>query len=236
MRLATENFVDSAIDAIPPPTSTTLPNFDDAIAALSPNSHWKLDEKTGLFLDSGPSNRPATYVSGTRNQRSFRPHSKAVWDAGDAAIATIGNFYKFLGRQPFTALGVHYLQSEGAANSTMLDNRNAAVNAGWCLGYQGTLGWIARLPGGSITVAGGYMSDWNLVIGSYTGTNLNIYINGNFASVADVADQADSATPLQINGWPGGGTFGARGKYDTIAIWDGVALTQAQMDSIWDTL
>jgi hypothetical protein len=233
MRLATETYVDSVVGGV-----SGSPTAEDIIESLIPSSLWKLDEKTGLFLDSGAAHIDATYANGTRFQRGHRAGSKAVWYQGNSPLATFGNNYDFLNHTHFTVLAIHYLSGADTSNPAVVDKRNGGATAGWVLGYSSSnLPWIARSGGGSVSAdAAVPYNEWNLIAGVYDGTNLAVYANGVYKSAADAYNLVSSGGGGQINGFSGGGSFGAKGRFDTVAIWDGTALTEAQLDSIWATI
>lgn len=218
------------------------------ILALSPSSYWKLHETASPFADEQGAVSGTEFGTLTKNQASIitsDPTGKSVLFPHDGSAITLTNTYDFVGTTSFTVLAFLRPVAFDATNANWIwGNRDAALR-GWTLyAASPAVTWTMERGdnAGFDTVTYGGMSEatyengvTKMVAMRYNGTNLTLNIDG-----VDVATGASSkslvapTTDTVLNfGRYGGGGSSYDGYASNLAIWNGTALTEANLASIY---
>lgn len=214
-------------------------NPDEAILALDPNSYWRFDQLTGNYPDLGSGGITATHVAAaTRAVPGYRSFRAADVNA-DTALATAGDNYDFAGVLPYTIAFLHRPTLVTVAGRRLVTKGPNNEATGWSGFYEPVTGKLGTNRSGSSALFSdnaAKINEWTLGAYGYDGDELFVYLNGIFKKAANATSVGASTEALRISGITGDtADRGARGAWALAAIW-ARALSQDELDSIWEAM
>lgn len=217
--------------------------YNRQVMAFTPSSYWLMGEASGNLADSAGS------ITGTANGSPNYGVAGPISDGGTAIefdgstdYFTFGDVYDFNGTTAFSVGAWVHKDALSVTTSERLFSKEITDGSGaqgWLLAIVVTTGLVTfqRRLNGAIasadSVAAIPINQWNLLIGTYDGTNLRLYVNGVLnATTASSASLVNHANPLTI-GDSSVGFAKFTGKMARPFVLSGRALSQSEITALY---
>jgi signal peptidase I len=220
---------------------TSRDGYYSAVKALGPQSYWRLGELSGTTAADAQGLLNGTYAASVTNGVAA-----PLSHDNDTAISCV------TGTTCFSTADNNAFHNTGAQSialwfkpSTASQSSNARVlakydgtNITYFIAYNGTNGQMrylvdvnSRITAQSTTLLTN-TNTWSFIVGTWDGSTARIYINGTQEGTATGTGPVKQNTSGFVGLGTAGGTAGARGSLDDVAIWDR-ALTPAEITNLY---
>lgn len=219
--------------------------FRKAVLALNPSSFWEMEEETGTSIkDHKRAVTGTTSGSPTLAQKSRLESDEgySVYFDGTNDEVSFGDNYDLPGTGSYTLMFTwEQAVYPSASNWPIIGKFDAGVTNGWnvVIDSSGRLVTSRRAASASDTVTPSYGHGSGKHIGfvTYDGATISVYVDGVVPTNGTVASSKvlpGNAGNLYVGRNVGGSLF-ANGWMQAIAIWDGTALSAANILSLSNT-
>jgi Concanavalin A-like lectin/glucanases superfamily len=219
--------------------------YDDAVAASSPLSYWRLDETSGTSAADQVGSRPGTYTGGYTLGQSPALRSTGTSTTFNGSTGYVNVPYAAALNPAAVTVEAWVYPTGGAGTWRAVASswKNASgIRAGYWLGINASNQWqfsVAQNTNGETDALTTpvTLNTWTHLVGTLSGTTLSLYVNGTLqATATGTYTAAPSPTEFRIGSEYLGGVGGSffPGSIDEVAVY-GSALSAATVRTHYNT-